>query len=297
MKIAYIILAHKLPEQVVRLVNALDSPNASFYIHVDRKSPSRIFDQIRSTLEVRPHVHLIDRTVCHWGGFGHVEASLRGLEQIVASRPVPDHAILLTGQDYPMKPITYIEDFFRNQGGQCFLKYWSIPSADWQLRGGLGRIEDWHLRRSGFHIALPLKRRIPNGLRPYGGEAYWSLPRDIATYVDHFRRSRPEFVRFFKHVAHPDEIFYHTVILNSPLKHLVVNNHLRFIDWSQYRAHPEILTMAHVQDLLGSDQLFARKFDQVQDGRVLDVIDEHIRDSRGGPIAGSPPSPATGRQE
>jgi hypothetical protein len=289
-KIAYIILAHKLPEQVARLVNAIDSPNATFYIHIDRKSPPRIFDEIRSALGVRNDVRFVDRTVCHWGGFGHVEASLRGLEQVVNARPAADYAILLTGQDYPIKPTTYIEDFFKDRNGQCFLGYRSIPSPVWQPRGGLGRIEHWHLRRLGLHIEIPLKRRIPDGLRPYGGEAYWSLPLDIATYVVHFRRSRPKFVRFFKHVELPEESFYQTVILNSSLRHRVINNHLRFIDWSQYREHPAILTTAHTSELLGSDHLFARKFDQSKDAEVLDVIDEHIGRSARGPSAGWTPS-------
>jgi len=46
MKIAYIILAHKLPQQIIRLVNRLNTDDTSFLIHVDKKTEHRIYQEI-----------------------------------------------------------------------------------------------------------------------------------------------------------------------------------------------------------------------------------------------------------
>ncbi len=36
MKIVYIILVYQLPEQIIRLIKKLDTPDVSFVIHIDR---------------------------------------------------------------------------------------------------------------------------------------------------------------------------------------------------------------------------------------------------------------------
>ena len=38
-----------------------------------------------------------------WGGFGHVRATLKGIDHVVASGVPFDYAVLLTGQDYPLR--------------------------------------------------------------------------------------------------------------------------------------------------------------------------------------------------
>jgi hypothetical protein len=62
--------------------------------------------------------------------------------------------------------------------------------------------------------------------------------------------------------------------MNSPLKHVVVNDNLRYIDWSKKGVpHPALLTIDDADNLLNSSKLFARKFDIELDEAVLDLID------------------------
>lgn len=42
-RIAYIILAYKLPEQIIRLVNRLNTPESSFFIHIDSRTNNVVF--------------------------------------------------------------------------------------------------------------------------------------------------------------------------------------------------------------------------------------------------------------
>jgi hypothetical protein len=110
---------------------------------------------------------------------------------------------------------------------------------------------------------------------PYGGGAYWCLARPAVEYVYEFLQRNPEYVGFFRHVLVPDEVFFQTILLNSPLRDTIVNDHLRFIDWSEDPG-PTILRTEHLPALLGSGKLLARKFDATVDERILDVLDARI---------------------
>ena len=90
-----------------------------------------------------------------------------------------------------------------------------------------------------------------------------------------FLRENPDYVRFFEHVFVPDELFFQTIVMNSELRDTVENDDLRYLDWSREPA-PVVFTRADLPALLGSGQLFARKFDETVDSDVLDVLDRHL---------------------
>jgi hypothetical protein len=77
----------------------------------------------------------------------------------------------------------------------------------------------------------------------------------------------------------PDELFFQTIVLHSPFADTVVNDNLRYIDWSR-RPAPAILHAQDFPSLIGSGKLFARKFDANVDARILDMLDEHSEAKR-----------------
>lgn len=275
MQVAYIVSAYKLPAQLERLIRRLAAPGVVFAVHVDRKSPRNVYNEMVARTQDLD-VHFVPRHVSHWGSFGHVRATLKGIEHLVCEKVPFQYAVLLTGQDYPLRSPVAIEETFLQAEGRSFMNHWSLPRAAWGHRGGLDRIEDWHLityRR--LHLALPLRRNIPGGLEPYGGGAYWCLARPVVEYVHSFVMANPAFVRFFEHAFVPDELFFQTIVINSPLRESVVNENLRYIDWSREPA-PAILTARDFTRLTASGKLFARKFDATVDGRILDLLDDLI---------------------
>jgi hypothetical protein len=223
-----------------------------------------------------PRVRFLPRHVSHWGGFGHVLATLKGLEDVFERELPFDYVVLLTGQDYPLRSADSIERFLDDANGRSFMNHWPLPYAPWGSRGGLDRLEDWHfITHLRFHLALPLRRRLPNGLVPWGGGAYWCLSRAVAEYIHGFVRKNRAYVDFFEHVLIPDELFFQTIVLNSPLRESIVNENLRFIDWSREPA-PAILRVTDFPQLVASGKLFARKFDATVDPMILDMLDDHI---------------------
>jgi hypothetical protein len=275
LKLAYIVSAYKNLGQLARLTRRLSPDGEPVAIHVDRKTDEREFAQLRSDVTELPGVHLLERHVCHWGGFGHVRATLKGIDWLLRNGVPFDYAILLTGQDYPIKPRGVIERFFAEHRGKSFMAYSQLPSPSWSPRGGLDRIEYAHWRLYGRHARLPLRRRFPAGLRPFGGGAYWCLTRECIELVSEFVAARPEAVRFFARADIPDELFFQTVIMNSRLADTVVNDNLRYIDWTR-GVRPAILTTDDLPALKASPKLFARKFDVTRDERILDLIDREL---------------------
>ncbi|PRY48131.1 core-2/I-Branching enzyme [Geodermatophilus tzadiensis] len=296
MHIAYIISAYRSPHQLLRLISRIQGRETTVLVHVDKKSGDEIMNPIASALSGTPNVHLLERHVCHWGDFGHVAASLKGIRFIVERRVKCDRVVLLTGQDYPIKSNAAIRDFFAAHSDREFIEHFPLPRADW-YRGGMPRLEHWHLWLGGRHIelpkdeahpghegpvqllvnkVLPRRRPVPGDRRPYGGGGYWSLTRAAVEYLHQVLQEEPAYTRFFRRVYIPDEIFFQTLLLNAPLQDRVVNDDLRYTVWRDGAQSPAVLAVDDLDDLATSHGLFARKFDTGVDARVLDLIDDAL---------------------
>ena len=272
--IGYIVLAYKAPEQILRLLRRIATDDNSVVVHVDSIMDDAHYDDLTRRAGALGDVHFLDRTRTYWGGFELIHATLRALERLGAMGRV-DYAILLTGQDYPVCSTDAIEQFLHAAEGRSFLHNSPLPYAAWGPNGGLERIERWHVMRARPHrIRLPWKRAIPGGLQPFGGEAYWCLSRPVVDHICGFTHENPTFTRFFRHVFVPDEIFFQTIVMNSPFRDEVINDTLHFVDWS-VNPGPATLREADVPRITTSGKLFARKFDIAVDSGVLDALDRH----------------------
>jgi hypothetical protein len=107
--VLYLITSHKDPQQVHRLAATLrgGSPQASIVIHHDRSS-TRID---LATFRDLGNLHILPFSVpVEWGDMSIVDMNLRSFEWVL------DHLdfewlVLLSGQDYPIKPVEEIESY------------------------------------------------------------------------------------------------------------------------------------------------------------------------------------------
>ncbi|MBL1200034.1 MAG: beta-1,6-N-acetylglucosaminyltransferase [Nostoc sp. GBBB01] len=298
MKIAYIILAHKYPEQLKRLIHRLNTEDVSFFIHIDKKVEAKIYHQVVTLLKDFTNVFFLKRFNSGWGSFDAVRASLEGIKSIVKTGIDFDYVIHLSGQDYPIKSNTHIKKFLEQNKGKEFIEYFPLPCNKWE-GGGLRRIEYWHIRWGNRYIAIPEKREFKSaihsfiysflisflpkkrnffeGFTLYGGSAFWCLTGECIKYIDNFVKRSPKFVNRFNYTHITDEIFYQILILNSTFQDKIINDHLRYIDWENINAlHPRILGTNDFENIKQSEKLFARKFDQIVEPHILDMIDEMI---------------------
>jgi hypothetical protein len=275
-RIAYIISAYRNPDQLVRLIHRLVAVGVTVLVHIDLRSDQAIFDRVAEGVADKPEVHLLERHRCVWGDFGHVRATLKGIAELYRQDIDFDYLVLLTGQDYPIKTNAQIRQFLGRSQGRSYMAHFLLPTTEWE-GGGMQRLNRRHLRLLGRHYTLPLRSRLPAGFAFYGGSSYWCLSRACIDYIDQFVRAHPSFVRFFRYVDVPDEIFFQTILMNSPLAPSIVDDDMRYIDWKDPAAgSPAVLGLEDFTRLASSTKLYARKFDDHVDAGILGRIDQEL---------------------
>jgi hypothetical protein len=128
----------------------------------------------------------------------------------------------------------------------------------------------------------------------YGGSFFCTLRPDAARYVRDYARANPEAVAFFKRLLAPEEVFMHSVLVNSG-KFRFTPDAKRYIDWTgQRHTHPRTLGVADLGPILASGAHWARKVDLAADAELFDLLDEHVRPAGSAPAdqAGSAPGSA-----
>lgn len=302
MIIAYLVLAHKNPAQVRRLLTKLHADGVSFLLAVNIHSN---FLEFKRELKKLPS-HISYRFVSpryesDWGEVGIVRASLQGLKMAMEQSPTPDYVVQISGQCYPIKPIPKIVEHFSSLHGKSIMQCIPFPFPSWP-GGGWLRINKYHYHTPSWlpfsqsrrefpadvparslrerilnHFLkkrFPLPRVFPCGLIPCGGAQWWAMKSEMAQYILHFHKAHPEALEFHRHTLMPDEIYFSSIIGSSPewLK-TITQTHLHYCDWSK-PIHPAILTMDYAPALKNLDgPIFARKFDDHVDSRILDWID------------------------
>lgn len=286
---AYIILAHKQPAQLYRLVEKLDDNLSTFFIHIDKKKSLTDFNNL---LDFGNKVEFIKREASNWGEIGIVMAILNALKAVKESDKKIEHIVLLSGQDYPIKSNDYINNFFKTSPYSVFIEYWTMPNFEvWKDRGGMFRITKYFfgLKKRRRYMAkainfiaifLPfLERKLPYNLKAYCGWMWWSMDHYALNYILQFLDDYPKYLKYHKYTFVPDEFFFQTILLNSKDERLlasITNNNMRYIRWKDGASHPEILRKSEIKDIMQSDALFARKVDPDKDEDILDLIDDRV---------------------
>jgi hypothetical protein len=288
MTVAYVVLSHRNPPQILRLVRALaEGPAARVLVRHDGR---------RSTLtpaaiEAAGGEAIEDHIEVEWARWSHLELIMGCLRE-ARRRLDPDWTLILSGQDYPLRPMAAIEaDLGRSQSdarlGAVREVETSRPAGD----------DEFYLRCRYRHYARPrsmpdlpralrplvyardmpplvgVRRIAPAPLRFYASADWLTLRRSALRKILDAARDR-RLMRHFRRVAVPSESFFASVLLaDSSLT--VEPDHRRFARFSGPAApHPDTLTSGDLESVLSSGADFARKFDVEVDSEVLDRLDE-----------------------
>ncbi|MBE7173917.1 MAG: hypothetical protein INR73_25310 [Williamsia sp.] len=284
MHLHYLILAHTNLSQLDRLVKTLADDRTHLFIHIDKKiswSELSKFDFYHNK-----RVELVkERFSIRWGGYNMVRATLTLMKTAVL-KAQKGYFILISGQDYPLKSNQFIYDYLRQRQGAEYMTHWSIPYENWSS-GGLSRIRySWFIDQIGFTASkllyyfqkcCKIKRTYLPAQLPYGGSQWWCLTHDCVNYILAFVDHHPAFRRFYEHTLIADEMFFQTIVLNSPFRDSVVNNNLRYIKFDGLNTHPNVLDRKDLPGLLASDKLWARKFDENHDIEVMNNLEQQLK--------------------
>ncbi len=280
MTIAHLILAHKSPTQLERLVQALAYSQDSVFIHLDLKTDYQPF----AKLALLPNVHFIRRRLdVKWGGYSLTQAALEGMREILRAPVKYDFINLLSGEDYPIKPAAVIRDYLAQHIGSSFMAYQPDSTVWWhhnQRRITQYHFTDFRFRGRYFfqrllNNLLPTRKAPPLSILNGDNTGGWyTLSPECAAYVIDFIDNHPKLRRFVKYTWGSDEFLLHSILLNSPLAPTIINNNLRYMNWTEGGSSPKVLTSDDLPAIQASPRLYARKFDLTLDASVLDKLDE-----------------------
>lgn len=301
MRIAYMILAHDQPELFGRLVRAVHADNVSIYAHIDAKFDEAPF---RAAVNGVPVEFVTDRIKVNWGGYSQVESMLKLLT--LASRSARhDYLIFLSGRDYPLRPHRELVSLLSGAPTRSYMNFYALADGtdfvakvrNYCYYDLYAKVPTRFLKRVANRLVKEISARLPDrkfvaDMQPYRGSTSWCITGDIAEYIVGFVESpaNSDYLRFFRSVSCCDEIFFQTIVLNSPyastLNRFDVDGikrpgemknenkaSLHYIDWDPRREDPAILDERDLAAMQASGKYFARKFDAVRSAKVLDTLD------------------------
>jgi hypothetical protein len=308
MNINYIILAHKNPTQVGRLVKALNVSSVFFYIHIDKKTEIEPFLKELNHFK-NVYFFIEERVNVIWGNISQVEATMIGIKKIISDNR-NGYCVLMSGQDYPIKSNKYIFNFFKNNYGMNFIRskpieeVWKAKSASYRVhKYNFHLIDNMRTRTSITNIynkefftkhnikclvkLIISKKRIhafkiffirkfPKSLKAYGGNQWWAFPIETVKYIDEYIDENKFYLKYHKFTHIPDEIFFQSIISNNFDKNKIRDS-ITFVDWSaKNRPLPVTFNSSDLETLKANSYfLFARKFNP--ESRILDLLDRDLR--------------------
>jgi Core-2/I-Branching enzyme len=279
MKIACIIMAHKEPQQIERFIKKFIHLPFDFFIHLDKKINRQHFDYLAAL----PQVFFVKKRIrVRWASYNFFQAEIQSFKEVLDCGIQYDYISVMSGQDYPIKPVSDFYEFLQKNQGRNFISY--EDDGIWWSRA-VTRINKYHFTNFGFRgryriqfliNALLPARKFPLPYTLYGGPRAMcmTISRDCADYIVGFMGSNKNLRRFLRFTWGADEFMIPTLIMNSTFKQTVINNNFYYIDWSKGGASPKTLTTADYERLLASDKMMARKFDIQLDEEILDLLDK-----------------------
>jgi hypothetical protein len=311
MEINYIILAHKGPQQVARMLEKLTTRDTYFYIHIDKDIDIWPFKKELGHFCNTFFLTGDQRIPALWGDFGMVQATLNCIKQIIADMR-KGYCVLMSGQDYPIKSSAFINEFFCRHYGANFIQGYPILPTDCAEQGSrrinrykinlsnsrndylmLPSIYDREFyrkfnfkafltlaKRNGIGSCLSLlpktlmKRKFPSYIQPYKGSQWWALPIETICFILDFIQEHPDYPIYHRYTFAPDEIFFQSIIF-SMIGKACIHDEVTYVDWPLNNHGPLILKEMNFRDMNanGHIKLFARKFDVTVDSKILDLID------------------------
>ena len=252
--------AYKDVELINRFVEKMPKNNWRVYIHLDKKSQIDI-EQIDKRAKVYKLYNI------KWGSINHLYSIVELLRIARKTAKKDSYFHILTGQDFWLTPPEMFDKFIVD--GDLYVNIVSNPN--W-YHGGKD-IWKYNTLVNLLDLRKPVWRKLNRGYmflqdlfgvsKPlpdypiYGGSVYCSITFDAVEYILTSSIAN-EMLRTLKNSAIGEEIFFQTVLMNSPYRTKINPNNLRYSDWSVKNA-PKNLSLEDFDKIKSSKCLFCRK--------------------------------------
>lgn len=274
MKHCILMTVYKDVEQINRIIEFAPE-NFDFYVHIDKKSKLT-----RSDISKRANVFSEYRI--YWGAVEHLKAFLFLMNKAFHSEKRYDFYHLITGQDFYATSFDNFEKLLEKD--KIYISYFNLPRKKW-WHGGFAIV-----RYKSFASKLDLRKRsckVLNYLyyicqrlftrgcdlpsyRLYGGLVYCSICGGAIKWVLDSEISR-DLLNRLENTTCGEELFFQTVLLNSPFSENIINNNLRIMDWN-VKSPPKVLREEDFHKIIDSNCLFCRKVDSKASKMLIKLL-------------------------
>lgn len=300
----YLILAHKNPLQLSRMIERLDDGASKFFIHLDAKTPIEPF---AACLE-GGHIRFIEpRERCVWGDFSIVRATIHLMEAASKEQGI---FILMSGQDYPIQSQGYINAFLESNKGFDFIEIEPLEEK-WKPKMVKDKLEHYHilhseerghsncyapfahcsvfqklrtlmhllkgrLSRKNFRLLCSLPKRVAPFERQYAGSQFWAFSeRTFYAVLNYIREHKVALEGYYKYTSSPDEIYFHSVLMDLVAKDSTIKLKEQITYVNYFRKNNVFITEDFEKLSSAKGKLFARKFDTDIDIEILNKLDSY----------------------
>ena len=291
--VGFILLTHNKPGQILRLVRRLNSmfDNPPIVCHHDfGKCPLPDGFLPQNVSFVRPHLST------GWAEFTVVQANVLALAQMYLREDAPDWCVTLSGSCYPTKSAAQIlanlnaggydahiegqrierhllhDEWLRMFHERYCVKEIAYPSVNRRLRP-LTR----HVRLPHFLARYLLPYHA--GLRCFAGSQWFSVSRRAAAYIAAFQGTSDAeaLAKHSQNMLFSEESYFQSVLHSAPRLHVNPGNWV-YVDWSERKPNPKLLTLADLPAIAASPAHFARKvdLDTEASAQLMDALDQII---------------------
>ena len=300
----YLILAHKNPLQLSRMIERLDDGASKFFIHLDAKTPIEPF---AACLE-GGHIRFIEpRERCVWGDFSIVRATIHLMEAASKEQGV---FILMSGQDYPIQSQGYINAFLESNKEFDFIEIEPLEEK-WKPKMVKDKLEHYHILHSeerghsncyapfahcsvfqklrtlthllkgrlsqkNFKLLCSLPKRVAPFERQYAGSQFWAFSeRTFYAVLHYIREHKATLEEYYKYTSSPDEIYFHSVLMDLVAKDSTIKLKEQITYVNYFRKNNVFITEDFDKLTSAKGKLFARKFDTDIDIEILNKLDSY----------------------
>lgn len=282
-KMAYLLVAHKCPEQVNLFVQQLlDYGDCDVYIHIDKKKPEMIEKIMKSD-----RVFVCSVYDVRWGSFEIVKAGYHLMRVARAMDKKYTHIYFGSGQDLLVRKGLY--GYLGDHPETTFIHIenevtsTNRASARYRVRWPhrLMVRNDLHLYRfirigmqllCKFGIVLfPNKNRLEKPIRFYEGRTWFIAPIKVMEYILDFIDDNPDYEKFWEESLAADLMFFQTIIMNSPFADKV-EDELMYVEFGKTfwtNNHPLTITKEKTEQIRKGNCFCARKFEMDEDEEII----------------------------
>lgn len=302
---AYLIMGHNNFYNVEILLKLLDDERNSIFLHIDKKVKDfdkKYFEQVVKKADI----HIYQEIKVNWGGFSQVQCELFLLGE---ARKTGNYLFyhLLSSADLPIKSQDEIHLFFEQNKEKQFIQF-DRNRFEQNKRNILWRVKLYHpiqeMRKCSRNkwilklitlaakgcMAIQLLFRVDRlknkEIEIAFGSQWFSINQKL---VDYILENKKDINKLFYMSQTPDELFLQTVVMNSRFKEqlyidpdIMLPSNVREIGWNYEvdNEHPQIYTIEDWERLKMSSAMFARKFSDAHDRKIINRIYRKYGESR-----------------